>query len=85
VAWFRTCWGLAAGFCGLSCAAENGTLCLCKHRCLNPGCFTKTINHQPGAAYKGPSANYGQPNDLLAGKKIGGVNVFGGGLLAPTP
>ena len=32
------------------------------------------------AAYKGPSANYGKPNDPLVGKKIGGVNVFGGGL-----
>jgi uncharacterized protein GlcG (DUF336 family) len=32
------------------------------------------------AAYKGPSANYGKPNDPLVGHKIGGVNVFGGGL-----
>lgn len=32
------------------------------------------------AAYKGPSTNYGKPNDPLSGKKIGGVNVFGGGL-----
>lgn len=32
------------------------------------------------AAYKGPSANYGKHNDPLVGKKIGGVNVFGGGL-----
>jgi uncharacterized protein GlcG (DUF336 family) len=32
------------------------------------------------AAYKGPSAKFGQPNDPLAGNKIGGVNVFGGGL-----
>lgn len=31
-------------------------------------------------AYKGPSANYGKQNDPLVGKKIGGVNVFGGGL-----
>lgn len=31
-------------------------------------------------AYKGPSAKYGQSNDPLVGKKIGGVNVFGGGL-----
>jgi uncharacterized protein GlcG (DUF336 family) len=31
-------------------------------------------------AYKGPSANYGAPNDPLVGVKIGGVNVFGGGL-----
>ena len=32
------------------------------------------------AAYKGPSENFGKPNDPLRGKKIGGVNVFGGGL-----
>jgi uncharacterized protein GlcG (DUF336 family) len=32
------------------------------------------------AAYKGPSRNYGQTNDPLVGRKIGGVNVFGGGL-----
>ena len=32
------------------------------------------------AAYKGPSEHYGKPNDPLVGKKIGGVNVFGGGL-----
>ncbi len=33
-----------------------------------------------GAAYKGPSKNYGQANDPLIGVKVGGVNVFGGGL-----
>jgi uncharacterized protein GlcG (DUF336 family) len=32
------------------------------------------------AAYGGNSAHYGQPNDFMVGKKIGGVNVFGGGL-----
>jgi uncharacterized protein GlcG (DUF336 family) len=31
-------------------------------------------------AYKGPSANYGTANDPLVGLKVGGVNVFGGGL-----
>ena len=31
-------------------------------------------------AYKGPSKNYGQANDPLVGEKMGGVNVFGGGL-----
>jgi len=31
-------------------------------------------------AYKGPSSNYGQSNDPMVGSKIGGVNVFGGGL-----
>jgi uncharacterized protein GlcG (DUF336 family) len=32
------------------------------------------------AAYQGPSSYFGQPNDPLVGQKIGGVNVFGGGL-----
>ena len=31
-------------------------------------------------AYRGNSDNYGTPNDHMVGKKIGGVNVFGGGL-----
>ena len=31
-------------------------------------------------AYGGNSSNYGQPNDPMVGGKIGGVNVFGGGL-----
>ena len=33
-----------------------------------------------GVAYGGNSANYGTINDFMVGKKIGGVNVFGGGL-----
>jgi uncharacterized protein GlcG (DUF336 family) len=32
------------------------------------------------AAYKGPSRFFGTSNDPLVGEKIGGVNVFGGGL-----
>jgi uncharacterized protein GlcG (DUF336 family) len=31
-------------------------------------------------AYAGPSSRYGQPNDPMTGKKIGGVNDFGGGV-----
>ena len=31
-------------------------------------------------AYDGPSSNYGRANDPLVGQKVGGVNVFGGGL-----
>jgi uncharacterized protein GlcG (DUF336 family) len=31
-------------------------------------------------AYKGPSSNFGQSNDPMVGGKIGGINVFGGGL-----
>jgi hypothetical protein len=34
----------------------------------------------PDVVYKGPSKNYGQPNDPMVGLKPGGVNVFGGGL-----
>jgi uncharacterized protein GlcG (DUF336 family) len=33
-----------------------------------------------GVAYGGQSSNYGQSNDPMVGGKIGGVNVFGGGL-----
>jgi len=33
-----------------------------------------------GVAYKGPARNFGQDNDPMAGHRIGGVNVFGGGL-----
>ena len=33
-----------------------------------------------GAAYQGPSSHYGTANDPLVGNKIGGINVFGGGL-----
>lgn len=32
------------------------------------------------AAYQGPSIHYGTANDPMVGNKIGGVNVFGGGL-----
>ena len=31
-------------------------------------------------AYGGAAANFGKPNDPMVGKRIGGVNVFGGGL-----
>ncbi len=33
-----------------------------------------------GVAYKGPASNYGSADDPMVGRKIGGVNVFGGGL-----
>jgi uncharacterized protein GlcG (DUF336 family) len=33
-----------------------------------------------GVAYAGPSTNYGTSSDAMVGQKIGGVNVFGGGL-----
>lgn len=31
-------------------------------------------------AYRGAAARFGQPNDPMVGMRIGGVNVFGGGL-----
>ncbi|MFT3929448.1 MAG: heme-binding protein [Spongiibacteraceae bacterium] len=33
-----------------------------------------------GVAYKGPANTWGKANDPMVGKRIGGVNVFGGGL-----
>jgi uncharacterized protein GlcG (DUF336 family) len=36
-------------------------------------------------AYKGPSSNYGTANDPMVGSKIGGINVFGGGLALYGP
>ena len=38
-----------------------------------------------GVAYKGPSSAYGTFNDPMDGEKIGGVNVFGGGLALYGP
>lgn len=32
------------------------------------------------AAYSGNPAHYGQPNDPMVGSRIGGINVFGGGV-----
>jgi len=34
----------------------------------------------PSVAYRGNSQQYGKPNDPMVGRKIGGINVFGGGL-----
>jgi uncharacterized protein GlcG (DUF336 family) len=36
-------------------------------------------------AYKGPSSQYGTVDDPMVGRKIGGVNVFGGGLALYGP
>jgi uncharacterized protein GlcG (DUF336 family) len=38
-----------------------------------------------GVAYAGPSSSYGTPFDPMVGNKIGGVNVFGGGLALYGP
>ena len=32
------------------------------------------------SAYKGPAPDWGTPNDPMTGKRVGGINVFGGGL-----
>ncbi len=40
--------------------------------------FSNPLNHD--AAYGGDQADYGTVNDHMVGRKIGGVNVFGGGL-----
>src|SRR5205085_2825854 len=37
------------------------------------------------AAYAGPTAQFGQADDPMVGKQIGGVNVFGGGLALYKP
>src|SRR5688500_4697032 len=51
---------------------------------VQPGGSLYGLQHSnpvdPDTAYKGPSENYGKANDPLVGKKIGGVNIFGGGL-----
>jgi uncharacterized protein GlcG (DUF336 family) len=36
-------------------------------------------------AYAGSAANYGTDNDGMLGKKIGGINVFGGGVALYSP
>ena len=40
--------------------------------------FSNPVNTK--VAYRGDPQNYGQPNDPMVEGKIGGVNVFGGGL-----
>lgn len=51
---------------------------------VQPGNSLYGLQHSnpvdPAVAYGGNSTHYGQPNDFMTGKKIGGVNVFGGGL-----
>ena len=36
-------------------------------------------------AYKGPASAYGAKNDPMIGERIGGINVFGGGLALYSP
>src|SRR5687768_2156458 len=37
-----------------------------------------------GVAYGGNASHYGRPNDPMVGGKVGGVNIFGGGLALYT-
>jgi len=39
----------------------------------------------PSVAYGGKVSDYGTPKDYMVGKKIGGINVFGGGLPLYAP
>ncbi len=51
---------------------------------VQPGGSLYGLQHSnpvdPEVGYKGPSVAYGTPSDPMVGEKIGGVNVFGGGL-----
>src|SRR5215470_4734572 len=51
---------------------------------VNPGGSLYGLQHSnpvdTRAAYKGNAGNYGTKNDPMVGNRIGGVNVFGGGL-----
>lgn len=56
---------------------------------VQPGRSLYGLQHSnpvdPAVAYGGNAANFGQANDPMVGKKIGGVNVFGGGLALYNP
>jgi Haem-degrading len=41
---------------------------------------TRRVTVDPGAAYAGPASAFGKPDDPLVGRRLGGVDVFGGGL-----
>jgi uncharacterized protein GlcG (DUF336 family) len=51
---------------------------------VQPGGSLYGLQHSnpvnPQVAYRGPAPNFGQANDPMVGRRIGGVNVFGGGL-----
>ena len=55
---------------------------------VQPGGSLYGLQHSnpvdPSVAYGGNSANFGKTNDPMVGKRIGGVNVFGGGLALYT-
>src|ERR1700674_3638850 len=51
---------------------------------VHPGGTLYGLQHSnpvdTGVAYQGPASNFGQANDPMINHRIGGVNVFGGGL-----
>lgn len=51
---------------------------------VSPGGSLYGLQHSnpvnPEIAYRGNAANYGKANDPMGGGKIGGINLFGGGL-----
>jgi hypothetical protein len=47
--------------------------------------LTTSAPPNPDAAYAGPADKFGQPDDPMVGKPIGGIIVFGGGLALFTP
>jgi uncharacterized protein GlcG (DUF336 family) len=55
---------------------------------VNPGGSLYGLQHSnpvdPAGAYGGNPAHYGAANDPMVGERIGGVNVFGGGLALYT-
>src|SRR2546423_9350898 len=68
--------GFALSTANLYAATENG-------RSLFGLQLSKSVDNN--VAYAGDVTNYGQANDPLVGKQIGGVNVFGGGLALYAP
>jgi len=51
---------------------------------VQPGGSLYGLQHSnpvdPSVAYHGPASDYGMSDDPMVGRRIGGVNVFGGGL-----
>lgn len=51
---------------------------------VSPGGSLYGLQHSnpvdPEVAYRGPATAFGMPNDPMVARRIGGVNVFGGGL-----
>jgi uncharacterized protein GlcG (DUF336 family) len=74
--------GAGGAFPGLALSTAN------LYSAVQPGGTLFGLQHSnpvdPQVAYSGNAAHNGQPNDPLVGQKIGGVNVFGGGLALYT-